>query len=310
LGAQALYKGHSDAPVSLARGYCWRHVQHASGECGGARRASSRRSVRSHHTTRQDVWSIACVAYELATGDLLFDPRAEEGYDKNDDHLALMIERLGRPPKVIVEGGEYSRKFFNRRLECVAWRGVAWRGVAWRGVAWRGVAWRGVAGASASLRPSPRSPRGELKAIKALHPHRLDDRIVRKYNWPRATASAFVDFLLPMLRLDPAKRATAGEMLLHEFLADTKVPDNFERLRQSQDIERRAGNLSARLSVRGDDSNSELERDIAKRPEGAGVVCVKRTPGAAAAPPIETAKRAALKDWLADASAALDNVMA
>ena len=39
-----------------------------------------------------------------------------------------------------------------------------------------------------------------------------------KYGMPEAEARALADFLLPMLRLDPDKRASAAEMLLHPWL--------------------------------------------------------------------------------------------
>ena len=35
-----------------------------------------------------DIWSLACIVFELATGDFLFEPRKGETFSKNDDHLA------------------------------------------------------------------------------------------------------------------------------------------------------------------------------------------------------------------------------
>ena len=37
--------------------------------------------------------------FELLTGDFLFDPRSNEEFDKDEDHLAQMIETLGLMPK-------------------------------------------------------------------------------------------------------------------------------------------------------------------------------------------------------------------
>ena len=34
------------------------------------------------------MWSLACMVFELATGDVLFDPRGKD-YDRDEDHLAL-----------------------------------------------------------------------------------------------------------------------------------------------------------------------------------------------------------------------------
>jgi len=35
-----------------------------------------------------DIWSFACMIFELITGDFLFDPRKGQNYAKTDDHLA------------------------------------------------------------------------------------------------------------------------------------------------------------------------------------------------------------------------------
>ena len=45
-----------------------------------------------------DIWSTACMAFELATGDFLFEPHAGASYSKDEDHLAHMTELLGEIP--------------------------------------------------------------------------------------------------------------------------------------------------------------------------------------------------------------------
>ena len=42
-----------------------------------------------------DLWSLACMVFELITGDYLFDPKKGKTYKKNDDHLALISELIG-----------------------------------------------------------------------------------------------------------------------------------------------------------------------------------------------------------------------
>ena len=37
--------------------------------------------------------------FELITGDFLFEPKRGQYYDKDDDHLAQMIELLGKLPR-------------------------------------------------------------------------------------------------------------------------------------------------------------------------------------------------------------------
>ena len=68
----------------------------------------------SKYSTPADVWSVACIAFELATGDLLFDPRSGKEYDRDEDHLALMMELVGKMPKRIACAGKFSRDFFTR----------------------------------------------------------------------------------------------------------------------------------------------------------------------------------------------------
>ena len=54
-------------------------------------------------------------AFELATGDYLFEPHSGEDYSRDEDHLAHIIELLGPIPKHIALGGKYSREFFNKK---------------------------------------------------------------------------------------------------------------------------------------------------------------------------------------------------
>jgi len=62
-----------------------------------------------------DIWSAACMAFELATGDYLFEPREGDGYTRDDDHLAHIIELLGDIPYNITQTGKYAKAFFNRK---------------------------------------------------------------------------------------------------------------------------------------------------------------------------------------------------
>ncbi|KAH7653159.1 Non-specific serine/threonine protein kinase protein [Dioscorea alata] len=68
----------------------------------------------SKYSTPADLWSFACICFELATGDVLFDPHSGDNFDRDEDHLALMMELLGMMPRKIALGGRYSREFFNR----------------------------------------------------------------------------------------------------------------------------------------------------------------------------------------------------
>lgn len=66
------------------------------------------------YNERADLWSLACMLFELLTGDLLFEPKSDVSFDKNDDHLAQMIETLGVPDLDWALSGRYSKQFFNK----------------------------------------------------------------------------------------------------------------------------------------------------------------------------------------------------
>ncbi|KAJ7489156.1 kinase-like domain-containing protein [Mycena latifolia] len=137
--------------------------------------------------TSADIWSVACVLFELITGgDYLFDPApAPKGaggkprYTKDDDHMAQIIELLGPLPDHVLKSGRWSGEFFD--------------------------------------------PGGKLLHIQNLRPWPLPSVLHDKYLFPPSDAHAIADFLLPMLDLDPQGRMGAGELVLHEWLGD--VPD-------------------------------------------------------------------------------------
>eukprot|EP00397_Hematodinium_sp_SG-2012_P003069 GEMP01003077.1.p1 GENE.GEMP01003077.1~~GEMP01003077.1.p1 ORF type:complete len:898 (+),score=241.93 GEMP01003077.1:416-3109(+) len=65
------------------------------------------------YDTSADLWSFACMIFELITGDYLFDPKPAEEYPRDEDHLALCIELLGDMPKNMLESGRMSKTYFN-----------------------------------------------------------------------------------------------------------------------------------------------------------------------------------------------------
>jgi len=66
--------------------------------------------------TEIDIWSVACIVFELLTGDFLFNPKAGKHYSKSEDHLALMIELIGKPKSHAITG-KYADEYFTRRGE-------------------------------------------------------------------------------------------------------------------------------------------------------------------------------------------------
>lgn len=62
------------------------------------------------------MWSAVCMIFEMLTGELLFNPRKDENntFGKNDDHLAQIMELIGRFPKKFALSGTKARKYFSR----------------------------------------------------------------------------------------------------------------------------------------------------------------------------------------------------
>ncbi|XP_046869741.1 SRSF protein kinase 3 isoform X2 [Hypomesus transpacificus] len=59
-----------------------------------------------------DIWSVACMAFELITGDSLFEPKAGKTFTLEEDHLAHIIELLGRIPPSLALSGRFSSEYF------------------------------------------------------------------------------------------------------------------------------------------------------------------------------------------------------
>jgi len=75
------------------------------------------RSIVVQHAIADGISCWILKAFELATGDYLFEPHSGEDYSRDEDHLAHIIELLGDIPKHIAASGKYSRVFFNKKGE-------------------------------------------------------------------------------------------------------------------------------------------------------------------------------------------------
>nr|XP_057940878.1 SRSF protein kinase 3 isoform X2 [Doryrhamphus excisus] len=62
-----------------------------------------------------DIWSVACMAFELLTGDSLFDPKSGTSFSLEEDHIAQIMELLGKIPPTVLFSGKYSSRYFSRK---------------------------------------------------------------------------------------------------------------------------------------------------------------------------------------------------
>jgi len=129
-----------------------------------------------------DMWSVGCMVFELLTGDYLFDPQPGTRYTKDDDHIAQIIELLGRFPRYLALSGKYSSEIFNRQ--------------------------------------------GELRNIHKLRLWKLTDVLYEKYHFTRQESEEIGDFILPMIEINPDRRASAQEMLQHPWIKDIDLDDD------------------------------------------------------------------------------------
>lgn len=95
---------------------CWVH-HHFSTEIQTRQYRSPEVILGIDYNHTADMWSFACMLFELLTGDFLFDPRSNDEFGKDEDHLAQMIETLGLLPRDWALSGMYAKKLLNSQGE-------------------------------------------------------------------------------------------------------------------------------------------------------------------------------------------------
>uniref|UniRef100_A0A8C1Q3S9 non-specific serine/threonine protein kinase n=2 Tax=Cyprinus carpio TaxID=7962 RepID=A0A8C1Q3S9_CYPCA len=184
---------------------CWVH-KHFTEDIQTRQYRSLEVLLGSGYSTPADIWSTACMAFELATGDYLFEPHSGEDYSRDEDHLALIIELLGHIPHHYALSGKFSQEYFSCKDHIALI--IELLGAVPRKLILTG-----------KYSKEFFTKKGDLKHITKLKPWGLLDVLMDKYEWPREEAEIFTDFLIPMLELLPEKRATAADCLRHPWLA-------------------------------------------------------------------------------------------
>lgn len=64
---------------------------------------------------RCDLWSVACMLYEILTGDILFDPKKDRQYSRDFHHIYTMHQICGKFPEWMINKGLKRREFFNKK---------------------------------------------------------------------------------------------------------------------------------------------------------------------------------------------------
>jgi hypothetical protein len=118
LDYESLYAAYCDADIKIVDlgNACWTHKHFTDDVQTRQYRCPEVILGQSYHT-QADIWSLACIIFEMLTGDLMFDPHAGKSWDRDEDHLAMMIELLGAFPRKMISTGKFTGEFFSRKGE-------------------------------------------------------------------------------------------------------------------------------------------------------------------------------------------------
>jgi serine/threonine-protein kinase SRPK3 len=103
-----------DVKIADLGNACWIH-HHFTEDIQTRQYRSPEVILRAEYNETVDIWSLACVVFELLTGDFLFESHSGKNYSKNEDHLALLMELLGIYPKHLAMSGKYYGRYFDQQ---------------------------------------------------------------------------------------------------------------------------------------------------------------------------------------------------
>ncbi|KAK5964145.1 Serine/threonine-protein kinase spk-1 [Trichostrongylus colubriformis] len=107
---------YADIEVKIADlgNACWTH-HHFTEDIQTRQYRSLEVLIGAGYGPPADIWSTACMAFELATGDYLFEPHNGDNYSRDEDHLAHICELLGSIPPAVYKKGQHWKEFFNKQ---------------------------------------------------------------------------------------------------------------------------------------------------------------------------------------------------
>lgn len=126
-----------------------------------------------------DVWSVACVTFELLTGFALFNPE-EDPWTQDIHHLYLMEKIVGTIPPIIKSNSPRKKFLFNCRNKEYNIKGVD---------------------------------------METMVQTSIKERLIKQHLFSEKDAQEAHDFMMAMLVYNPKKRPTASEMLSHKWLS-------------------------------------------------------------------------------------------
>ncbi|CAG2100514.1 unnamed protein product, partial [Medioppia subpectinata] len=155
--------------------------------------------------------------FELATGDILFDSHQSGDTSRNENHLKLILELLGPIPKTSRKGKNTSTQADATNL-CLR-LAIRYGELLMLTVGSHRVLKR-VKNNGYELYDSTKRITASqcLRQPPLCNTTSIDQILINDYEWHPSVAQEFAQFLLPMLEIDSTKRITASQCLHHPWL--------------------------------------------------------------------------------------------
>ncbi|KAJ2994830.1 serine/threonine protein kinase, CMGC group [Globomyces sp. JEL0801] len=145
--------------------------------------------IGSKYETSTDMWSLGCIVFELLTGEFLFDPKSGSKYSKDDGTLITYFNLKDHIAQMIELMGHFPKQMTTTGKYCTELF----------------------------------NRKGEVRHIHKLRFWTLPDVLTEKYRFHIQEAKDISTFILPMIQISPPKRASAKEMLEHDWIRDVAI---------------------------------------------------------------------------------------